>query len=107
MSRQSTMNPKPRTLRYAKALEAVEQRVVDALPDIIDGLIKRAKDGDTKAALYLCDRILGRTTGTKVAPADDREPPYTQATFELDQEEREEDNSLRRMMSLSGARHGA
>ena len=100
-------SPKPRTLKYADALEAVEQRVVDALPAIIDGLIKRAKDGDTKAAVYLCDRILGKTAGAKVAPADDREPRYTDAAFELDQEEREEDNSFRRMMSLSGARRGA
>ena len=42
------MSPKPRTLKYAEALQAVEQRVVDALPEIIDGLIDRAKDGDTE-----------------------------------------------------------
>jgi hypothetical protein len=101
------MSPKPRTLKYAETLQAAEQRVVDALPEIIDALIKRALDGDIKAAFYLCDRILGKTAGAKVAPADDREPPYTEAAFELDQEEREEDNSLRRMMSLSGARRGA
>jgi hypothetical protein len=70
------MSPKPKTLRYAEALETVEQRIVDALPEIIDGLLGRGvKDGDTKAAVYLCDRILGRTTGAKVAPADDREAP--------------------------------
>jgi hypothetical protein len=101
------MSPKPRILRYAEALEAVEQRTVDALPAIIDLLIKRALDGDIKAAFYLCDRIMGKTAGAKVAPADDREPPYTEAAFELDQEEREEDNVFRRMMSLNGARHGA
>ena len=44
------MNPKPRTLKYAETLQAVEQRVVDAMPDIIDALIKRAKAGDLKAA---------------------------------------------------------
>jgi hypothetical protein len=101
------MSPKPRTLKYADSLQAIEQRVVDALPDIVDALIRRAKVGDVKAAIYLCDRILGRSAGAKVAPADDREPPYTEAAFELDQEEQEEDNSLRRMMSLSGARRGA
>jgi hypothetical protein len=101
------MSAKPRTLRYAEALQAVEQRVVDALPDIIDGLIKRAKVGDVKAAIYLCDRILGRTPGAKVAPADDREPPYTEAAFELDQEEEEEDNVFRRIMSASEAKRGA
>jgi hypothetical protein len=69
------MSLKPRTLKYAEALEAVEQRIVDALPDIVDGLIRRAKVGNAKTAVYLCDRILGRTTGAKVAPADDREAP--------------------------------
>jgi hypothetical protein len=42
-----------------------------------------------------------------VAPADDREPPYTEAAFELDQEEQEEDNVFRRMMAVSGAKRGA
>ncbi len=101
------MNPKPRTLKYAEALQAVEQRVVDALPEIIDALIGRAKDGDLKAATYLADRILGRTTGAKVAPADDREAPYSEAAFELDEEEREEDHGIRRMFAVSGARNGA
>ena len=101
------MSEKPRTLRYAEALQAVEQRVVDALPDIVGGLIGRAKDGDVKAAIYLCDRILGRSPGAKVAPADDREPPYSEAAFELDQEDKEEDNVFRRIMSLDGAKGGA
>ena len=101
------MNPKPRTLRYAESLQAVEQRVVDAHPDIVDALIRRAKVGDVKAAIYLCDRILGRSAGAKVAPADDREPPYSEAAFELDQQEREEDNDIRRMFAVSGARKGA
>ena len=39
------MSPKPRTLRYADALESGEQRIVDALPDIIDALISRRKTG--------------------------------------------------------------
>jgi len=101
------MSPKPRTLMYAETLQAVEQRVVEALPEIIDALIDRAKDGDLKAAIYLADRILGRTAGAKVAPADDREPPYDEVAFELDQQEREEDHDIRRMLALSGARRGA
>jgi hypothetical protein len=101
------MSLKPRTLKYAEALQAAEQRIVDALPEIVDGLIGRAKDGDTKAAAYLCDRILGRTTGAKVAPADDREAPYAEAAFELDQQEQEEDNGMRRFIAGIGARRGA
>jgi hypothetical protein len=58
---------------YAESLQAVEQRIVVALPEIIDGLFGRANDGDTKAAVYLCDRILGNVAAAKVAPADNRE----------------------------------
>ena len=99
--------PKPRTLKYAETLQAVEQRIVDALPEIIDALIGRAKDGDLKAAAYLADRILGRSAGAKTAPADDREPPYDEAAFELDQQEREGDDDIRRLFTGSGARRGA
>ena len=70
------------------------------------GLIGRAKDVDAKAAVYLCDRIFGRTTGAKVAPADDREAPYTDADFELDEQAREEDNDFRRLFQGSGATRG-
>jgi hypothetical protein len=69
------MSEKPRTLKYAEALQAVEQRIVDALPEIFDRLIAQAKEGDAKAAQYRCDRVLGRSAGAKVAPVDDREPP--------------------------------
>jgi hypothetical protein len=34
------MSPKPRTLKYTEALQGVEQRIVDALPEIINGLIQ-------------------------------------------------------------------
>lgn len=60
-----------------------------------------------KIAIYLCDRILGKTTGAKVAPADDREAPYTDAAFELDEQEREEDNEMRSLFAGFGTRGGA
>jgi hypothetical protein len=101
------MSAKPRTLKYGESLQAVEQRIVDAMPEIVDALIARAKEGDLKAAVYLCDRILGRTPGAKVAPADDREPPYNEAAFELDQAEREDDNEMKRFLAGIGARKGA
>ena len=101
------MSSKPRTLRYAGALEAIEQRIVEALPEIIDGLIGRAKGGDTKAAVYLFDRIWGRTVGAKVAPADDRDAPYTEDAFELDQQERESGDEIRRFLAGTGARRGS
>ena len=101
------MSPKPRALKYAETAQAVEQCIIDALPTIVNALIDRARDGDLKAAAYLIDRILGRSAGAKIAPADDREPPYTQAAFELDQQERQEDNDIRRMLALTGARKRA
>ena len=101
------MDAKPKTLLYREALAAVEQRIVDALPDIIDGLIARAREGDTKAAVYLCDRILGRVAGSALPPADDRRVPYTEDAFRLDQQEREESNDMRRLLAGLGASNGA
>src|SRR5262249_41149888 len=101
------MSPKPRTLKYAETLQAVEGRIVDALPAIIDALIGRAKAGDLKAATYLADRIMGRTAGAQVPTADHRERPYDEAAFELDEQEWEEDHDIRRMFAVSGARRGA
>ena len=79
------MNSTPKALRFHGALADVEQRVVDALPAIIDGLISRAKEGDTKAAVYLCDRIMGKPVGAKSAPADDQELPYSESDLARDQ----------------------
>ena len=102
------MSPKPRTLKYAEALEAVEQRVVDALPEIIDALIGRAKDGDLKAAVYLADRILGRTAGAKIAPADDREAPYDRSRLRAGSgKSGKRTTTCKRFFAGSGARRGA
>jgi hypothetical protein len=99
-------SPKPRTLKYAETLRAVEERVVDARPEIIDALTGCAKAGDLKASIYLADRILRRTAGAKIAPADDRKPPYTEPAFEADEQEREEQADLTRLFHF-GARRGA
>lgn len=45
------MSTKPKILLYRDDLPAVERRIVDALPEIADGLISRAKEGETKATL--------------------------------------------------------
>jgi hypothetical protein len=101
------MDTKPKALLYRDALAAVEQRIVDALPEIIDGLIARAKEGDAKVAMYLCDRILGRAARSASVPADDRRAPYTEDDFRLDEEEREADDAMRGMFSTLGASNGA
>lgn len=92
------MDTQPKALRYLAELAAVERRIVDALPEIIDGLIARAKEGDTKAALYLVDRVLGKTVGAKAAPADDRQPPYSEEDFEIDRQSNESDRDMRRLL---------
>jgi hypothetical protein len=90
------MNTRPKALRYREALDAAEQRIVDALPEIIDGLIVRAKGGDTRATVYLVDRVLGKAAGAIISPADDRRPPYTEADSDLEQREHES-NRVRRL----------
>jgi hypothetical protein len=103
------MSPKPRALRYADALESAEQRIVDALPDILDKLIEMAKAGDLKAAAYLCDRVWGRAAGAKAAPADDRELPYDDESFKAAAEDKAEREALSFGMfgRLTGANNGA
>ena len=83
------MNDAPKALRYAEALASAEARIVAALPDILDRMIARAKAGDMRTAVYLCDRIMGRAAGAKAAPADDREPPYSEEAYRLDRAGRE------------------
>jgi len=98
------MNDRPRSLRYRQALDEAEARIVAALPEIIDGLVRRAKEGDAKASFYLLDRILGRAAGAKAAPVDDRQAPYTEADWEGDEAQRESSRDLLRMFRpTSGA----
>jgi hypothetical protein len=101
------MSTLPKTLRYAEALATAEGRIVEALPEIVEALIAKAREGDTRAAIYLLDRIMGRTAGAKTAPADDREAPYTSDAFALDARELERDTSLRRLLAGIGANEGA
>jgi hypothetical protein len=103
------MSNRPKVLRFQEALDSVEQRIVDALPEIINGLIARAREGDLKASTYLLDRILGKAAGAKTAPADDRLAPYTEEDFEEDEQEREEHRRLFGVLQArqaSGARNG-
>jgi hypothetical protein len=92
------MTTKPKTLRYRAALEAVERRIVDALPEIIDRLIARAKEGDTKVAVYLCDRIMGRSAGLALPPAEDKRSPFTEEDFQLEHADQEESRRIRRLI---------
>jgi hypothetical protein len=79
------MSSESKRARYSEAVVSVEQRIHDAMPGIVDGLIKRATEGDTKAASYLMDRILGKVAGTKHAPAEDLRKPGGEETSFIDQ----------------------
>jgi hypothetical protein len=75
------MDDRPKTLRCRDAVADAERVIVDALPDVLAGLVERAKAGDTKAATYLVDRVLGKTAGSKIAPADDQSLPFNEADY--------------------------
>jgi hypothetical protein len=105
---EDAMRPsKPKALLYRDALADAERRIVEALPSIVDAIIAQATAGDLKAAVYLCDRIMGRTATLALPPAADQRQPFTEADFELEQEEREERLRLRRLFGGSGANDGA
>lgn len=112
------MTLRPKSLLYRDALAAAEQRIVDALPGIVDVLIARARDGNTKVATYLLDRIYGKVAGSTVPPAHDRSEPFTEDDYErgrqereetkdLEREERKSDRVMRRLFAGFGAGDGA
>ena len=70
------MSRKPKGEGRVEAVERVERQILEALPDIIDALISRAKEGDMKAAAYLADRVFGKAAGSKRPPAEE----YRRAT---------------------------
>jgi len=70
-------NLDPKALRYAEKLNAAEQIIVDAMPEILTKLVSMAKDGDVAAARYLVDRMYGRVPRLAHAPAVDQSAPFT------------------------------
>lgn len=64
------MNDEMKRRLDPEALATVERRIVEALPEIVEGLVGRARQGDVRAAAYLIDRILGKTTAMKAPPAE-------------------------------------
>jgi hypothetical protein len=49
-----------KAVRNAAELAQAEGKILSAAPEMIDLLIKAAREGDTTAARYLCDRAFGR-----------------------------------------------
>jgi hypothetical protein len=74
---------KPKALRYASELADAENKLMSALPDVIDGLVSAAKAGDVSAAKYLLDRVFGRVQLQSAAIADDTAIPFSEADVEV------------------------
>jgi hypothetical protein len=76
---------KPKALRYACELAEAENKIIAALPEVIDRLIAAAKAGDVAASRYLLDRVFGRVKEQAATPADDTALPYSAADLERDE----------------------
>ncbi len=74
---------KPKALRYAAELASAEEKIIAALPGVIDGLIKAAQAGDTAAARYLLDRVFGRVKEQEAPPAEDTKLPLEEEDLAL------------------------
>jgi hypothetical protein len=73
---------KPKALLYADEIATAEAQILAALPDVLSGLIERAKGGDTAAAKYLIDRVFGRIAEQNAAIANDTSIPFSEADAE-------------------------
>lgn len=101
------MSSKPKSLVDQQALALVEQRIVDALPEIVDGIIDRAKNGNMKLSVYLCDRILSRSTAPTIAPAEDQQIPIKKESFRIAaMEEGSRQRAITHFLGGSGATKG-
>jgi hypothetical protein len=76
---------KPKALKYAAELASAEDKIISALPQIINELISAAKDGDVAAARYLLDRVFGRVKEQEFPLADDQRIPYDETDLQLAQ----------------------
>jgi len=100
---------RPKAFRYRDRINAVEEMIVDALPDIAKKLISMAKDGDVAAARYLFDRMAGRPSKLSTPPSHDREIPYTGLDWSadlLELKDRRESRTAAYMSSIA-RRHAA
>lgn len=85
---------KPKALKYASQLAEAEGKIIAALPEVIEALIKAAKGDevtppDVSAAKYLLDRVWGKIPPQGVPIAEDDKTP-------IDPEEWQQEEELRR-----------
>ncbi len=90
---------KPKALRFAAELATAEGQIIQAMPEVIGGLIEAAKGGDVAAARYLLDRVFGRVSESPAPMAEDNRLPPDEEAFDLAQAERNAMNDLRRNLT--------
>ena len=90
---------KPKALKFASELATAEGQIIEAMPDVIGGLIRVAKGGDVAAARYLLDRVFGRVSEAPAPIAEDNRLPPDDEAFDLAQAERDAMNDLRRNLT--------
>jgi hypothetical protein len=74
---------KPKALKYASEIATAEEKIISVMPELIDTLVDSAKCGDTAAARYLLDRVLGRVQLQAAPMAEDTTLPLTDEDVEL------------------------
>ena len=86
---------KPKALRYAQEIADAEQRLITALPDVVESLIAAALSGDVSAGKYLMDRVWGRVKEEPLRPwAHDQSEPFTEEKWQQQQVKAERWDSL-------------
>ncbi len=84
---------KPKALRYANEFAEAEGRIIAALPDVINGLIRAATGDpesgvapDVAAAKYLIDRVFGRVKEQGAPMAEDATAPLDENEWQAESE---------------------
>jgi len=96
----------PKALRYADRINAMEEMILDGIPEIISKLMSMAKEGNVAAARYLIDRMAGRPSRLPAPPSIDRALPYTSQDWTSDKiirKERRESQTAAHMRALYNA----
>lgn len=75
---------RPKALRYAERINAMEEMILDGLPEVIAKLMSMAKDGNIPAARYLIDRMAGRPSRLPLPPSIDTSLPYKREDWTSD-----------------------
>ena len=100
-SNETEIDDRPRALRNAEHARAIEQMIMDALPNIITKLVSMAEEGNVAAARYLVDRIHGRPARVAAPPTMDTSLTYTRQDWTADTMCRKAHNDDRKRVALS------